>query len=40
MGSNAGTWEILLDYWPIALFVPGILVLIALLALVTRMVDR
>jgi hypothetical protein len=40
MGSNAGTWQLILHYWPITLFVPAILALIALLALLTRMVDR
>jgi hypothetical protein len=34
------TVEFLLDYWPIALFVPSLLVLIAILAVVTRVIDR
>lgn len=32
--------EIVLHYWPILVFVPALLVLIAALALITRLVDR
>ncbi len=34
------TVEFVLDYWPMMLFVPSLLVLIAILALVTRVIDR
>jgi hypothetical protein len=32
--------ELVLDYWPMLVFVPALLVLIATLALITRLVDR
>ncbi len=32
--------EFVLDYWPMLLFVPSLLVLVAILALVTRVLDR
>jgi hypothetical protein len=34
------TVEFVLDYWPMLLFVPSLLVLVAILALVTRVLDR
>lgn len=39
MGSNATTWDVILHYWTVTMFVPGILVIIATLAAITRMVD-
>ncbi len=34
------TLALILDYWPVTIFMPAILVLIAVLALVTRWWDR
>jgi hypothetical protein len=39
MGSNATTWDIILHYWTVTIFVPAILLVIATLAIVTRVVD-
>lgn len=39
MGSNATTWDIVLSYWTVTLFVPAILIVIATLAMITRVVD-
>jgi hypothetical protein len=33
------TWAIILENWPATLFIPGILVVVALLAIVTRLWD-
>ncbi len=33
-------WEIVLDYWTVTLFLPAVLLLIALLAIITRISDR
>jgi hypothetical protein len=33
-------WDIVLDYWTVTLFLPAVLLLIALLALITRIADR
>jgi hypothetical protein len=33
-------WEIVLDYWTVTIFLPAVLLLIALLALITRISDR
>lgn len=33
------TMKFVLDYWPMVVFVPSILVLIAVLAIITRIVD-
>jgi hypothetical protein len=39
MGSNATTWDVILHYWTITMFVPAVLLVIATLAVTTRMVD-
>lgn len=39
MGSNATTWDFILHYWTVTLFVPAILVIIVALAMITRMID-
>ena len=39
MGSNATTWDIVLHYWTVTMFVPGVLLVIVALAMITRMVD-
>jgi hypothetical protein len=39
MGSNSTTWDVILHYWTITMFVPAILLVIATLAIVTRVVD-
>jgi hypothetical protein len=33
-------WDIVLDYWTVTLFLPAVLLLIALLAIITRIADR
>jgi hypothetical protein len=33
-------WEIVLDYWTVTLFLPAVLLLIVLLAVITRISDR
>ena len=40
MGSNATTWDVILHYWTVTLFVPAILLVIVTLAVITRMVDE
>ena len=39
MGSNATTWDVILHYWPVTMFVPAVLIVIAALAVITRVVD-
>jgi hypothetical protein len=39
MGSNATTWDIVLHYWTVTIFVPAVLLVIIALAMITRMVD-
>ena len=39
MGSNATTWDIILHYWTVTIFVPLILLVITALAMITRAVD-
>ena len=39
MGSNASTWDVILHYWTVTMLVPAILLVIATLAIVTRVVD-
>ena len=39
MGSNATTWDIVLHYWTVTIFVPAILLIIATLAVLTRVID-
>ena len=39
MGSNATIWDVILHYWTITIFVPLILVLIATMAVLTRVID-
>lgn len=39
MGSNATMWDIVLSHWTVTLFVPAILIVIAALAVITRVVD-
>ena len=34
------TWDIVLDYWTVTLFLPGVLILLAIIALITRIADR
>lgn len=34
------TWDIVLDYWTVTLFLPSVLLLLAVLAIVTRLSDR
>jgi hypothetical protein len=33
-------WETVLDYWTVTIFLPAVLLLIALLAIITRITDR
>ena len=33
-------WDIVLDYWTVTMFLPTVLLLIALLAIITRISDR
>jgi hypothetical protein len=33
-------WDIVLDYWTVTIFLPAVLLLIALLAMITRITDR
>jgi hypothetical protein len=33
-------WEIVLDYWTVTIFLPAVLLLIMLLAIITRISDR
>jgi hypothetical protein len=33
-------WEIVLDYWTVTIFLPAVLLLIVLLAVITRISDR
>jgi hypothetical protein len=33
-------WEWVLDYWTVTIFLPSVLLLIALLAVITRIADR
>ena len=33
MGSNATTWDVILHYWTVTMFVPAILLVIATLAM-------
>jgi hypothetical protein len=33
-------WEIVLDYWTVTLFLPAVLLLIVMLAVITRISDR
>jgi hypothetical protein len=33
-------WEFILDYWTVTIFLPAVLLLIALLAVMTRIADR
>ena len=39
MGSNATTWDFILHYWTVTIFVPAILLIIATLAVLTRVID-
>jgi hypothetical protein len=39
MGSNASTWDVILHYWTVTMFVPAVLLIIVALATITRMVD-
>ena len=39
MGSNATTWDVILHYWTVTMFVPAILLVIATLAVITASVD-
>ena len=39
MGSNATTWDVILHYWTVTMFVPAVLLIIVALATITRMVD-
>ena len=39
MGTNASTWDVILNYWTVTMFVPAILLMIATLAVITRVVD-
>ena len=39
MGSNATAWDIILHYWTVTIFVPVILLIIATLAVLTRVID-
>jgi hypothetical protein len=34
------TWDIVLDYWTVTIFLPAVLLLIAMLAIITRISDR
>jgi hypothetical protein len=33
-------WDWVLDYWTVTLFLPAVLLLIAMLAVITRIADR
>jgi hypothetical protein len=33
-------WDFVLDYWTVTIFLPSVLLLIALLAFITRIVDK
>ena len=33
-------WDIVLDYWTVTIFLPAVLLLIVLLAVITRIADR
>ena len=33
-------WDVILDYWTVTLFLPAVLLLIAILAIITRIADR
>jgi len=33
-------WEVMLDYWTVTIFLPAILILLAVIALITRLADR
>ena len=33
-------WDIVLDYWTVTLFLPSVLLLIVILAIITRIADR
>jgi hypothetical protein len=33
-------WEFVLDYWTVTLFLPAVLLLIVMLAVITRISDR
>lgn len=37
---NNNIWDLALQYWPIALYVPAVLVIIATLVVITGFVDR
>ena len=37
---NQTLWESIIHHWPMTLFVPGIVAVLAGLAVITRMVDR
>jgi hypothetical protein len=39
MGSNATTWDVILHYWTVTMFVPLVLLVIATLAVLTRVID-
>ncbi len=39
MGSNATMLDVILHYWTVTIFVPGILLIIATLAVLTRVID-
>jgi hypothetical protein len=39
MGSNATTWDVILHFWTVTMFVPAILLIIATLAVLTRVID-
>jgi hypothetical protein len=40
MDPNTSAWDVILHYWPAALFVPSIFLLIGILALITHFLDR
>jgi hypothetical protein len=40
MDPNTSAWDVILHYWPVALFVPSIILLIGILALITHFLDR
>ena len=39
MGSNATIWDVILHYWTVTIFVPLILLIIATMAVLTRVID-
>ena len=39
MGTNATTWDVILHYWTVTMFVPAILIVITTLVVITRVVD-